>query len=132
MKIIACVDDNMGLLFNNRRQSRDSKVIEKIFEIVGTSELYINEFSQKLFLGNCNVASDFLDIAGADDYCFVENVDISTYGKKIQEIYLFKWNRKYPYDFTFAIDPQVDFTLKHSEDIIGSSHEKITMEVWEK
>ena len=32
MKIIACLDDNNGLLFNNRRQSRDRVVIEDILK----------------------------------------------------------------------------------------------------
>ena len=30
MKVIVCVDDNNGMMFNNRRQSRDEKVIEKV------------------------------------------------------------------------------------------------------
>ena len=35
MKIILCVDDNYGVLFNNRRVSRDGAVISKIKEILG-------------------------------------------------------------------------------------------------
>lgn len=44
MKIIICLDNNNGLMFNNRRQSRDSKIIENIFEIIGSANLYINDF----------------------------------------------------------------------------------------
>ena len=28
MKIIVCVDDNFGMLFNNRRQSKDQMLLE--------------------------------------------------------------------------------------------------------
>ena len=30
MKVIVCIDDNGGMLFNKRRQSRDRKVLEDI------------------------------------------------------------------------------------------------------
>ena len=39
MYVIACVDDRNGLLFNNRRQSRDAKVIEKIQELTKNNKL---------------------------------------------------------------------------------------------
>ena len=44
MKIIACLDDNNGLLFNNRRQSRDRVVIEDILKDCHNSKLWINNF----------------------------------------------------------------------------------------
>ena len=49
MKIIACLDDNNGLLFNNRRQSRDRVVIEDILKDCHNSKLWINNFSKSLF-----------------------------------------------------------------------------------
>lgn len=33
MNVIVCVDDNNGMLFNKRRQSRDKAVIDKIINI---------------------------------------------------------------------------------------------------
>ena len=41
MKIIACLDDNNGLLFNNRRQSRDRVVIEDILKDCHNSKLSV-------------------------------------------------------------------------------------------
>ena len=47
MNVILCVDENMGMLFNKRRQSRDSKVLEDIFGM--TESLWIHPFSEKMF-----------------------------------------------------------------------------------
>ena len=47
MNIIVCIDDNQGMLFNKRRQSRDVKVLEDIATLTDT--LWISSFSEKLF-----------------------------------------------------------------------------------
>ena len=43
MKIIACVDENLGLMFHHRRQSQDRIVRERIKTI--TKKLYMNQYS---------------------------------------------------------------------------------------
>ena len=48
MKIIVCLDNNNGMLFNNRRQSRDSVLIERIIHSLGEENLNIFEFSKGL------------------------------------------------------------------------------------
>ena len=52
MNVILCLDDNNGMLFNNRRQSRDEKVIEKILEITKNKRLWVNKYSYSLFSDN--------------------------------------------------------------------------------
>ena len=49
MKLIVCIDENNGMMFNNRRQSKDRVVIEKIEEIIDSEPLYIDTYSKKLF-----------------------------------------------------------------------------------
>lgn len=132
MNIIACVDDNMGLLFNNRRQSRDSKVVDKIYDIVSDHRFLISSFSETLFPAVPEIKDNFLEVAEKDDFCFVENVSVSEYIDKIDKVYLFRWNRNYPYDFVFDIDLSKDFTLSSTEEFLGNSHDKITLEVWKK
>lgn len=132
MNLIACVDDNNGLLFNGRRQSRDIAVINKIYEIVSGNRLLINNFSEKLFPIKPEVSDNFLEIATETDFCFVENVPLSAYIPKIEKIYLFRWNRNYPYDFTFDIALEKNFSLSYTEEMQGNSHDNITMEVWTK
>lgn len=132
MKVFICVDNDNGMLFNNRRQSRDLKVVEKAMEI-SQSNLLITEFSSKLF-GEFNIVvnNDMLDMATEQEFCFVENKDISPYIYKIDKIYIFKWNRRYPSDFIFDCSMLNDFQMIHTEDFEGNSHEKITLEIWGK
>lgn len=132
MNIITCVDDHYGQLFNGRRQSRDIVVINKVYEIVSGNRLLINSFSEKLFPVLPEMSEEFLDIAKEDDYCFVENVSVAEYLPKIQKVFLFKWNRSYPYDVTFDIELEKYFSLEHTEEIVGNSHENILLEVWAK
>ena len=74
MKIIACLDDNNGLLFNNRRQSRDRVVIEDILKDCHNSKLWINNFSKSLFDSpHVNISEEFLNEACESEYCFIEN-----------------------------------------------------------
>ena len=49
MIAIVCIDDNRGMMFNNRRQSRDSILIDKITEITKGSKLWLNKYSYSLF-----------------------------------------------------------------------------------
>ena len=42
MIAIVCIDDNGGMMFNNRRQSRDVILLEKIIEITKGSKLWLN------------------------------------------------------------------------------------------
>lgn len=132
MNVILCIDNHKGLLFHNRRQSRDEKVIEKIKGIVGQQELYVNEFSHALFEGFCITVQEPLQCAKEGTYCFVENVDIASSLDRIEQLYIFKWNRDYPHDFSLKVDYQKLFELVYTEDFKGKSHEKITMEVWRK
>ena len=132
MNIIVCVDDNNGQLFNGRRQSKDIEVVNKIYEIVSEQKLLINSFSEKLFLDKRVVRNDFLEIASENDFCFVENVDVTEYMSKINKVYLFRWNRDYPYDFTFDLDLSNNFTLSKVEEFKGNSHDMITLELWTK
>ena len=132
MNIIACIDDNKGQLFNGRRQSRDVQVINKIYEITKGQNLFINSFSEKLFKEKAIVNADFLECAGEGDFCFIENVSASEYIEKIDKVYLFKWNRKYPSDFTFDLELENNFHLVSVEEFQGNSHELVTLEVWVK
>lgn len=132
MIVILCVDDNNGLMFNNRRQSRDRTVTEKIIDIADGT-LWMNHYSYPLFEKaanpRINVDDSFLNKATEGDYCFVENCKLKPYEKYIKKIILFKWNRVYPADLHFDIDLS-GWMLSQSKELVGNSHELITMEVY--
>lgn len=134
MHIIITLDDNNGMLFNNRRQTRDAIVNKKILELTPNRPLLINNFSWQML----NFAKDkilvtekFLDIATNEDFCFVENKNLLPYIDKIDAIYVFKWNREYPNDFSLDID-LADWKCTSFEEFAGSSHESIYLEKYEK
>ena len=132
MKVFVCIDDNLGMMFNNRRQSRDSAVKKQILEMSCGEKLLMNKYSGKLFSG-CDVVIEecFLDNAKEGDWCFVEDVSLKEYYDKIEKIIAFKWNRNYPSDKKLDIDLS-GLVLEESFDFVGSSHDKITCEIWKK
>lgn len=137
MNIIVCTDINMGMLFRNRRQSRDRVVLENILSLTTDTRLLMNNYSYSMFSSyenrNIIVDENFLDIAVPGDYCFVENVSITKYEQKIENIILYRWNRQYPYDFQFDfLLSHPDWQLIESEDFSGFSHKLITKEVYSK
>lgn len=133
MILIAAVDDDNGMMFNKRRQSQDEALRERILSLSAHSRLWMNQYTKKQFGNAAHLAidDDFLDMAAPGDYCFVENVPAAPYENKVEQIILFRWNRKYPGDFHFDIDLAAGgWKLSSAEDFHGSSHEKITMEVY--
>lgn len=136
MIIIAAVDNRNGLMFNNRRQSQDKVLCKKILELTTGSKLWVNHYTEKQFtnMGLChqlNIDDNLLNEAASGEYCFVENSSLQKSEQWIEKIILFKWNRDYPGDFFFDINLNSGkWNLIHSEDFVGSSHEKITMEVY--
>lgn len=158
MIVIVCVDDEFGMLFNQRRQSRDCVLTEDILKTVGDKRLLIDEFSKTLFLRdlahgngtaqtdssfsgdsmpldgstckNLVVSKNLLSDAADGDFCFVEDKEIKPYMKKIEQLIIYKWNRSYPSDFKLDVSLLEGFHLKSATDFKGNSHEKITKEVY--
>ena len=124
MKLIVCLDDNDGMMFNKRRQSRDKVLVENVVELCKGEKLYINEYSVALFPEkSVEVIEDFSKIE--DGYCFAENFTVNE--KCVEEIIVYKWNRLYPADTYFNIELE-KWNLVETVDFEGSSHEKITRE----
>lgn len=169
MLIIACVDEKNGMMFNHRRQSRDSAVCQDILQECRGKKLYMSAYSQKMFsemqgtktrsLENgvdiqvqeikskalddildtaqieteIRISDNILKQAGEADACFIEDTRLSGFEDCIQAVILYKWNRKYPADLFFTIDlSDGSWELRQTEEFKGSSHERITKEVYER
>ena len=136
MTVFVCIDDRGGMLFNKRRQSRDSRVVEDIARTVGDGVLYISDFSEILFEeSDASVISvpQPLESAAEDGFVFIENQHLGEYLDKIDRLIIYKWNRKYPYDFSIDVSPaQAGFKKKSTREFVGTSHEKITREDYVK
>lgn len=129
MIIAACVDEAMGLQFAGRRQSRDRVLIQELEAMAG-GRLRVCPSAEKLFGSGCCTGGDWLSGAGAGDWCFCEDCAYLPYADRIEKIVLFQWNRSYPADLYFQFPGA--WTLVSRRDLVGSSHEKITVEVYEK
>lgn len=136
MIVFIALDDNNGMLFNNRRQSQDKVLREYLLKECVGKTLWMNEYSSKQFevplLKNIVIDEDFLDKASENDYCFVENISLSKYVDKIKRLVIFRWNRTYPVDMYFDISLSNNtWGIISSTEFKGSSHKVITKEVWE-
>lgn len=133
MQIIVCVDDNGGMMFNKRRQSRDRVLCEYVMKLSEGHKVYMSAYSAKLFEENDRivVSENYLEEAGEKDFCFVEKEPLKAYEDKIDKLIIFKWNRVYPADQHLDINPE-KMKKVQEEEFVGFSHEKITMEVYER
>lgn len=103
MTLIVCVDQRNGFRFNNRRQSSDRCVTERI---------------------------NYL-LADGKNTCFLENGDPFTYLKSVEKLIVFRWDKVYPADTKFPMEDFLkQLTLQSRETFPGFSHELITQEVY--
>ena len=71
--------------------------------------------------------------AEEEDFCFIEDIQISGFENKIRTVILYQWNRRYPADRYFLLDlSDGSWELQRTEELKGSSHEKITKGVYER
>lgn len=141
MTVYIALDDDNGMMFNHRRQSQDRIMRQHMLEDCANHSLWIAEYSRKLFLlqdgtslpSNIIVDDEFLDKAGPNDCCFVENRSLTPYMDKIDTLVIFRWNCNYPDDFYFDASV-LDSNWKKSSKtkFSGSSHDLITKEVWKR
>ena len=136
MIVIICLDDNCGMLFNHRRQSQDRILLEDMMNYSKEKTVYVNEYSYKLFSDfdskNLIVDNKLLDTARIGEYCFIEDLSLLPYEEQIEKLIIYKWNRSYPADFHLDIPLKDRWKKIDIEEFKGSSHEKITKEIYIK
>lgn len=141
MTCVICLGDRDGVMFNQRRVSRDAAVTGRILKIAAEhGPLNITPYTLRL-LPQENTPSCVVHIcdhpaAEEKGTCWVED----TIGElrpdtAADRLILFHWNRAYPADSLF--DREAFFSgdkweLVSQEEFPGKSHEKITMEVYRR
>lgn len=128
MKVAVCIDKEGGMMFFGRRQSMDRILREKMFSLT-QGKIFVNEFTADQFENKdgLHISESFLQEAGEQDLCFVENVKFDI--NKVNTLYIFNWNRLYPSDVTFNYTLD-GFKKIKTEKFEGSSHPKITLETY--
>lgn len=132
MKLIFCLDDRNGMMFNRRRQSQDRELRKRILETLDGKTLVASPYSAKQFVegGNILISENPQKEAHGNVY-FVEDLPFSLEG--VKEITVYRWNRHYPSDVKFTVDLTSNgFILDTVYEFQGNSHEKITEEKYKK
>ena len=133
MKLIVCVDDHCGMMFNHRRQSRDAKVRENMLQMTGEQKLFVSPYTAGQFTQaeqeRLHCSELFLEEAGEDDYCFVEDTMHLERVTNIKEIVVYYWNRSYPADCHFTMELPEEVT-ECAECFAGTSHPEIWKRVY--
>ena len=132
MKLIFCLDDRGGMMFNKRRQSQDKELRKRILETLNGKPLIMSPYSSKQFVEGGNIIiSDAPQSETKHGVYFVE--DLPYFLSDVDEITVYKWNRHYPSDVKFGIDLSKEgFILDTVYEFEGSSHEKITEEKYKR
>ncbi len=131
MNLIVTLDDQNGMLFNHRRQSRDRVLNDRIATLCG-GRLTVTAYTAALLEGlpvDLTISEDPLAAAKPGDWCFLEDRSPAPALEKIEKLVVYRWNRVYPSDLKFDIDLSAMKCVSKT-DFAGYSHEKLTEEVY--
>ncbi len=133
MLLIACLDDNGGMMFAGRRQSKDRLLREHMLSVCDGRTLWMSPYSASQFEEGDPIQADaqYAEKVQAGDACFIEDGELPT--QSPSSILLYRWNRRYPADKHFPVDPlKAGYRLVSSDNFAGSSHDKITVDRYER
>ncbi len=133
LSVVFVTDERGGMIFNKRRVSRDRLLIQDLINSLN-GKIYISEYSSCLFADYSDrvvVCDDPFLSAPDGAICFIEFPPIKPHISDISVIVAYNWNRRYPYDICIDISPtECGFKSVFIGEFIGSSHEKITKEIF--
>ena len=121
------------MMFNHRRQSQDKVLRADLIREADGRAIWMSEYSCKQFdpaPENIRAAAEPAQQAGEGEFCFFEDVFPGPWLEQAEKIVVYRWNRVYPSD-----QPRFPLTLagrsvERQEEFAGSSHERITKEIW--
>ncbi len=135
MTLIVCFDMRRGVTFFGKRQSADAKVKNRIIEIADGKPIYMTEYSASLFKNTDAEVRIVSDIGSApeDAAVFAESAELSAFRGRVTRFVIYRWNKLYPRDGSADFYPfDEGMWLVSMTDFNGSSHERVTEEIWEK
>ena len=127
------VDDGMGMTIFGKRQSSDRVLIADFMKDHEGKSIYISSFSRRLFenYDSVNITDDPINDSCEGGVLFIENIKPSIFIGDVGTLIIYRWNREYPSDTKFDIDPEKEgFKLISATDFVGSSHKKISKEIY--
>ena len=135
MNLIVCLDEGYGISFFGKRQSMDRVLREKALCLTEGKPLWMDMYSAGQFRKEAEqiiADNQYWEKMSADDWCFFELGDPQMLLPMTDRLAVFHWNREYPADKTFPMARiRANSTLCYTETFTGSSHENITLEVYQ-
>ena len=136
MVLAVCLDDKFGMSFLGRRQSRDREVSSLMLSRLGNGRLWLETPSAELFDKEdprIKTVNMLPESCSDEDVLFCEKLSLMESLTRFSEVWIFRWNCVYPADVYFPIDEvREHFIMSESMDYAGFSHERITLEVYER
>ena len=132
MTVIVCIDTGRGMTFFGKRQSTDSVLRERILSLAAGKKLIMNAYSASQFGedGAITVANG-APFDTEDAVWFTETEDPAPWADSIDTLVIYRWNRAYPRELLLTLDPfEAGMRLCSVTDFEGSSHTRITEEIW--
>lgn len=134
LTVAVCLDDELGMMFNKRRQSRDRVLMADLIETAG-GVIYAEPYSARILPEGCDhvLTEDPTRDAPEGSFCFIETLPLGRCIGDIERFVVYRWNRLYPADVYFDIDLEKEgFRLVSESEFAGSSHDKITKGIYER
>ena len=131
MTLFLCLDDNGGMMFGGKRQSRDRVQISNMLSLCD-GKLNITPYSESLFKDTPDKVCICTDTLSGGSW-FIEDGRIIKSLDGVSTLVIYKWNRAYPADVKFSFSPADEgFELTETFEFAGSSHENITRETYKR
>lgn len=134
MTLIVCFDMRRGVTFFGKRQSADAKVRDRIARLANGKPIYMTVYSASLFKNtdaDVRIAEE-LESAPQDAAVFAEDAGLSAFCGRVTRFVIYRWNKLYPRDGTAGFYPfDEGMKLVSMTDFEGSSHSRVTEEIWE-
>lgn len=133
--VALCIDPRGGMMFNNRRQVKDSEIISDVIARFGARAVFIAPYSARLFEGaaGVTVCSDPIKECTDGGLCFVEDPALLSECADVETLVIYTWGTPYPADKYIPFEPaSIGFKKLSKEKLSTSIHKKVTREVFRK
>ena len=128
------LDDKNAVTFAGKRQSKDIKVAQKMCEFMSGTPLAIKAKSANFFEGvdiPLVTVDNFVDCREDTPTAFCEEIPSQEVLDNALVLIVFRWNRNYPSLTNERLNLD-GYSKTFVEEFAGNSHEKITVEVYNK
>ena len=135
LTVALVLDDREGMMIFGKRQSRDRVLIADFVSSMKDTPIFISPFSKVIFEPHkeVNIVENPFRDSCEGGACFIENYHLVHYIDMIGTLIIYRWNELYPSDVRFDLDVEAaGFKLVESYDFEGSSHERITKEIYRR